>query len=137
MHTLLSWTVALYTYCFRFLKFSLIGGLTAGIYFFCTMVLIEWLSLDYFISTAIAYLPATTFQFFVNKYYTFQQDNQRTLQAYRRYVALLMVNYVTTMCIIYLTVETAHLSPYLGMAAAVPATMLLGYVLSKNWVYKA
>jgi putative flippase GtrA len=52
-----------------------------------------------------------------------------------KYVALVCMNYLLTICIVYLATHLAA-SPMTGKVISMPVVATIAYLLSKFWVYK-
>jgi putative flippase GtrA len=119
-----------------FLVFSLVGAATAGLYFLSLAVLLEILTVDYRVAVTISYLLGVTFQFLANKLLTFRNTElMGTIPQLFRYAAVAAFNYVLTMLIVLFTVEKLHQPPYLGVLISVGVTVIVGYLLSKHWIF--
>ena len=119
-----------------FLVFSLVGAATAGLYFLSLAALIEILAVDYRVAVTFSYLLGVTFQFSANKLLTFKNRKlMGTIPQLFRYAAVAASNYVLTMLIVLFTVEKLHQPPYLGVLISVGVTVMVGYLLSRHWIF--
>jgi putative flippase GtrA len=119
-----------------FLVFSLVGAATAGLYFLSLAVLLEILAVDYRVAVTISYLLGVTFHFSANKCLTFRNiELIGTIPQLFRYAAVAAFNYVLTMLIVLFTVEKLRQPPYLGVFISVGVTMIVGFLLSKHWIF--
>ncbi len=121
---------------FVFLKFGLVGGTTAAIYFLVMWVAQSVLMLYYVISVSVAYLFSSVFHFLANRHYTFGAVKDRHERQLIRYLTVWLFNYAITLAIVGICVELFHLSSYLGVCVAVVFTTLISYALSRYWVFK-
>lgn len=119
-----------------FLKFGLIGLLTAGIYFSVMWVADSLLGFGYFLAVTAAYVAATSFQFNANRQFTFRASAEGQHKQIRRYLVLLAINYIVTVLIVSICVERLGLSAYIGVCVSVLVTVFVGYCLSHFWVFK-
>jgi putative flippase GtrA/SAM-dependent methyltransferase len=120
----------------RFLKFALVGGATAVIYFLVLALNLEVLEVNYRLAVSAAYISSVLFHFVANKYFTFKSRTTRVLTQISKYLVLLLVNYFVTILVVGLIVEKVGLTAYHGVLASVPLIMVIGYLLSKHWVFK-
>lgn len=119
-----------------FLVFSFVGAATAGIYFLSLAVLLEMFAMDYRVAVTISYSLALTFHFLTNKLITFKnKELAGSVAQVLRYAIFAAFNYVLTMIIVLLTVEKLHRPPYLGLLLSVCVTVIVGYLLSKHWIF--
>ena len=119
-----------------FFKFGLVGAATAAIYFLVLASLLELLKADYKLAVSIAYIVSVTFQFNANKYFTFKAERKNVVHQLTKYLILLIINYLITMLVVRFVVEKLGLTAYHGVLASVPLIMVVGYLLSKHWIFK-
>lgn len=119
-----------------FLKFGLIGLLTAAIYFTVMWATDSLLGVSYLFAVTAAYVTATFFQFNANRRFTFRASNEAQHKQLPRYLALLVINYFVTILIVGFCVENVGLSAYVGVCISVLVTVFIGYYLSHFWVFK-
>lgn len=106
------------------------------IYFGLLAVFLEILHLDYRVGVGIAYVIAVSFHFFSNRQLTFRANRERPLQQVIRYLPMVVLNYVLTVVMVAVSVEILELSPYLGAVVATVVTTVVGFFISKAWVFR-
>ena len=119
-----------------FLKFGLIGATTATIYFLVMWIARSLFDLNYIVAVSIAYFFSSVFHFLANRHFTFGAVEDRHEHQLIRYLIMWAFNYMITIAIVRACVERFQFSPYVGVCVAVVFTMLIGYVLSRYWVFK-
>jgi putative flippase GtrA len=119
-----------------FIKFGLVGFTTAAIYFLVMWALDEILAIQYIVAVSFAYFVSTVFQFLANRHFTFDAAHGQHGRQIFRYVLMWFINYLITILVVRLFVETLHLSPYIGVCVSVLFTMCVGYILGRFWVFK-
>ena len=119
-----------------FLKFGLVGVTTAVIYFLVMWFSDEILGIQYTVAVSLAYVVSTLFHFLANRHFTFGADHGHRKSQIVRYLIMWIINYLITMLVVGLSVETIHLSPYIGVCVSVLFTMCVGYILGRYWVFK-
>ena len=119
-----------------FILFLMVGAFTATIYFCVLIVLLEFLLIDYRVAVSVAYVSAVTFHFISNRRVTFRSNEARVLPQIIRYLPMIVLNYVLTICVVTVSVETLGFSPYLGAALAIVVTTGVGFCMSKQWIFK-
>lgn len=117
-----------------FLSFLTIGILTAVINFTSFGFFWKFINLDYKIAVSIAYILSVVFHFTANRNVTFKQQGECRYQV-PKYLSIVLLNYVLTMTVMYVVVEIAQLSPYVGSVAAIGVTIATGYIMLRNWVF--
>ena len=120
-----------------FIKYGIVGASTALIYFALMWILDVFFGFTYFIVITLAYLIATIFHFFLNKYFTFNVSEGFFYRQITRYFIILILNYVITLFIVTICVKIFHLSPYLGVCFSLLITMFLGFILGRYWIFES
>lgn len=119
-----------------FLKFGLVGLTTSLIYFLVMWFVDAFLGIHYIMAVSLAYFASTVFHFFANRHFTFAAAHGHRKSQIVRYLLMWFINYLITMVVVGLSVETLHLSPYIGVCISVLFTMFVGYILGRYWVFK-
>lgn len=117
------------------LSFLLVGALAAAINFATFSLCLQLASLDYSIAASIAYVLSVVFHFLANRQFTFKQTSGNLSQQLPKYLSLVLLNYLTTLFVMYLIVELLQLSPYLANLTAIGVTVGTGYMLSRYWIF--
>ena len=125
-----------FTHLHGFIKFGLVGVTTAVIYFLVMWFSDEILGIQYTVAVSLAYVVSTLFHFLANRHFTFGADHGHRKSQIVRYLIMWIINYLITMLVVGLSVETIHLSPYIGVCVSVLFTMCVGYILGRYWVFK-
>jgi putative flippase GtrA len=115
--------------------FLAVGGISAVINFASFAVLWNVLNINYQIAVSIAFILSVLFHFSANRAVTFRAHQHKLRHQLPKYVVMLAINYSITLLIVHVTVETFHLSPYLGLVIAVGTTMNLGYLMLRFWIF--
>ena len=129
-------TAASIFHFFAFIKFGLVGFMTAAIYFFVMWSLDAILGAQYTLAVSLAYFVSTVFHFLANRHFTFDAAHGQNGRQIVRYVLMCFINYLITILVVRLSVETLHLSPFIGVCISVLFTMCVGYILGRFWVFK-
>jgi putative flippase GtrA len=119
-----------------FIKFGLVGVTTALIYFFVMWFVGAILGIQYTVAVSLAYFVSTLFHFLANRHFTFGAAHGHRKSQIVRYLLMWFINYLITIVIVGLSVETLQLSPYIGVCVSVLFTMCVGYILGRFWVFK-
>ncbi|MHB1947163.1 MAG: GtrA family protein [Gammaproteobacteria bacterium] len=118
------------------LSFSLVGLLTAAIYFSLFTLLWKILNVNYNIAISIAYLIAIVFYFFTNRHFTFKSNLHPMQGQAFKFLGMVIINYLVTLSVVHSSVELLTLPPYIGMILAIGTTTILSYLIAKFWVFK-
>lgn len=119
-----------------FLKFGIVGAITAAIYFLVMWVADSMLGLSYIVAVSVAYFVSTAFHFLANRHFTFRSEGEQHGHQIIRYLVMWLLNYLITIVVVSVSVERFLLSPYIGVCISVVFTVFIGYVLARYWVFK-
>ncbi len=119
-----------------FTIFALIGGSTAILNMLLFSLFWTWLAFNYLIAVSIAYCLAVFVHFTLNRRFTFRSQGKNLSDHLKKYLLVMAFNFAVTLLIVNLCVKVLLLSPYWGVIFSIGATMLLGYSLGRNWVFK-
>ena len=135
----------------RFLRFLVVGGVSALVQFLVLALCLQSLKLEYQVSAVLAYVASVVFHFLANRYLTFKLSGTPRFEEIRRYITIVLVNFAITMVITMLTVEFVNLSPdvrtlltvgvvnftpYLGTFFSIATTIGVTFISSKYWIFK-
>lgn len=93
------------------------------------------LKIDYRIAVSLAYVLSVIVHFYLNRSLTFKIQGKPTHQQFIKYLMMIAINYFMTLLVMYLVVEKIHWSPYIGILAAIGATVGISYLLLRYWVF--
>jgi putative flippase GtrA len=119
-----------------FIKYGLIGGITAAFHFFIFWLAFEIFLLHYVVSISLSYLFSSAFHFFGNSHFTFDAGDGKQLVQFARYLIMFLINYVITFVVVQACVEKLHFSAYFGVCASISITIFVGYLMGRYWVFK-
>jgi len=117
-------------------KFSLIGSLTATIYFLIIWVADVIFGFPYILAITMAYCVSTVFHFLANKCFIFAASRGHHKAEILRYLIMWFINFLITILVVSLCVNLLHLSPYLGVCVSVLLSMCCSYIMCRFWVFK-
>lgn len=120
-------------YSFRYL---VVGLSTTAFYFTLIYVFRELLGVDSLGAVSIAYISATVFNLLSNKFFTFSYQGKTDSALLIRYSTLAILNYFAQLFVIWLTFSQLHFNFYISTLISSATAMVLGFVLSKAWVFK-
>jgi len=117
-------------------KFGLVGATTAAILFLVMWFANSVLRLTYIGTISLAYFASTVFHFLANRHFTFAAAHGRPRSQIVRYLLVCFVNYLITIIVVGLCVESFHFPPYIGVCISVLFTASVGYMLGRYWVFE-
>ena len=118
-----------------FLRFLIVGGSTAVIYFVLIYLTYSLGNINYNLSISIAYFSSVIFHFLANRRYTFDHHGHRLSKQVSRYISLLMLGYLTTLMIVNGAVRGLAFSPFCGALLAVGFNLVMNFFLMRFWVF--
>lgn len=120
----------------QFVRYLGVGGSTAILFFVILFVAVEVLQFGHLLAVSVSFVCSTSFHFLANKTFTFKSRDANVLREVTRYLCVALLNYAITLIVVYLVVDLARQSTYLGAALAIAATVGLGYGMTKFWVFR-
>ncbi len=120
----------------RFGTFLVVGGLSALLNFSVFMALWKWFHLSDNLAVSVAYVVAILFHFAMNRMWTFQSTQGARIPQIVRYAVMAAVNYAITVAVVNLATRVLGWTPPVGLCAAIGATALSGYAMSRRWVFR-
>jgi putative flippase GtrA len=119
-----------------FFSFAIVGALATVLNLGLFSFFWEGLSLNYLTAVGMAYVLTVVFHFNVNRRFTFRSHAANLAIHAKKYLVMVLLNFVLTLLIVRFCVEVLQLSPYFGTAASIGATVCVGYVMAKFWIFK-
>lgn len=120
-----------------FLTFLVVGCFTALIYFLVFAFFWHLMGINYKSSVSIAYLVAVLFHFSTNRRLTFKAHGANLFRHMIKYMAMVILNYLVTLFIMYIIVEKLNLTPYVGIVIAIATNINSNFLMSRYWVFRA
>jgi len=117
----------------QFVVYSLVGGVSALIDVGLMQLLISC-GVYYLTATTVGFLLGLLVNFLLHARVTFKKDYYCAMFA--RYVIVVLANYIFTIAIVELFHRTLSL-PVLGKIVSLPLVAVIGFFLSKYWIFKA
>lgn len=125
---------AKYLYKHSFMRYLLIGGSTFALDILMLFTLHAKLDVKIAAATSIAYWVSITYNFLLNRYWTFSISEKEDLQKHiTSYFLLLVINYFFT--VVFVSFFSHHMSYILAKALAVIIQMTWTYYLYKNYIF--
>ena len=124
-------------YRIQLAKFVVVGVVTFAINFLSFHlffdVLFQW---DYRIAVSLAYVITVICHFSLHRIFTFKATEQQLGHNAAKYMIMLAVNYGITLTVVWLAVEVARSSPYIGVVASAATTASMSFFLMKYVVFR-
>lgn len=119
------------------LTFLFVGALSACVNLASFSLFWNYLHYNYQIAVSFAYVLGVLVHFLANKHLTFRDHTTAFSQQIPRYIIMLLYNYLATIVIVRITVETLHFTPYAGIIAAIGFNLGINYLISRFWVFQS
>lgn len=116
-------------------RFLAVGASAAALQFLVLWLLLHGAGLPYQPATLLAYAASVVFHFLANRYFTFRASASPRGPQMLRYGVLLVLNGALTLGIVTACVEWAGTTPYAATLVAIGATVMVGFGLSRYWVF--
>lgn len=117
-------------------KFVLIGIITFFINFLSFHYFYGIFQLNYKISASFSYAITVIAHFILHRTFTFKAEGNNKLGSnMAKYSLMLILNYITTISVMWLTVDVIHDSAYIGVVASTAATAALSFLIMKYFVF--
>lgn len=127
-------TYAVFFYRHHFVRYLFVGGSTFVLDFSLLALLHGALGLSITIATSIAYWVSILYNFVLNRYWTFDAREKRSLKRHiATYSALLVINYIFVLVFIAITSHYIHY--LIAKAIAVLLQMVWTYPIYKNKIF--
>ena len=116
-------------------KFSLVGVITAVVYFAVMWILCSMLGITHYLSISIAYLVSTLIHFQASRHFSFNASDNDYKNQIKRYMIMLLVNYLITILVVNFSINMLNFSLYAGVFLSTVITTYIGFTLGRNWVF--
>lgn len=132
MKTISRLVITLYKH--HFMRYLLVGGTTFILDFGILYLLHGILKLNLAGSTSVAYWISISYNFALNRYWTFDSREKESLKRHlTTYFALLVFNYLFTVTLV--SVAGARINYVAAKALAVAISMIWTYYVYKNYIF--
>lgn len=119
-----------------FSLYVFIGASGAMIQFISFSLILHFLQIHYQLAYTLSYILSVTYHFTLNRAITFKAHGHALSNQMLRYLAMILTCYLVTSGIMYISIELASLSSYLGMINAMGVSVIISYGMSRYWVFR-
>ncbi len=120
----------------EFIRFLVVGGTTALVQFLALAAGLEIFRLEYWNAAASAFVLSVVFHFLANRYFTFRRSGHPRPREVVRYLVLMGLNFLVTMCVTIISVSGLGYDPYTATVFSITATVLITFFSSRFWVFR-
>lgn len=119
----------------RLVRFALVGGSSAGLYFLLLYVGVDLLKVDATLASSITYLVVITYNYLMHYSWTFEATGPHA-SALRRFLLMNLVGFFLNAAIMFVGVTLLELNYLLVQAAAIAAVIAWNYCMYGLWVFR-
>lgn len=120
-------------FIFKFIKFGLVGFSGLFIDFGATYLLKEKVKLHKYIANSFGFLLATTNNYLLNRYWTFQSQDPKAFEQFGKFFAIALIGLIFNNLIIYILNDKLKINFYASKAFAILAVSLWNFFA--NYIY--
>ena len=92
---------------------------------------------EQFVAVAIAFLVGVVVNLVMHKFFTFRDSPSLTAPQVMRYLAVVAINLSVTEAVVWWATSVMGLDPLVGKILSLPPVLVLGFTLSRVWVFPA
>ncbi len=119
------------------IMYLIFGVLTTVVNIVLYYIFQDILSIQYLISTIIAWIGAVVFAFITNKYLVFNsKENNNFIKELSYFVLFRLLTLVFDLIIMYLLVDIMNIDDLLSKIVANVVVVVLNYIFSKLFIFK-
>lgn len=118
-------------------KFIFVGFITYLLNNILFWYFVNIFNIQYQISLSLSYFTTVVCHFLAHKYLTFQDNGIKKIPInLSKYLLLLSLNYVITLCIVTVVVEKIKIAPYWGILLSMIFTAITSFTAMNHFVFK-
>jgi len=129
------WKAAMSSNFRQMATYVVVGGTAVTLYYALVYLLYERFHAHHLTAVSFAYAASVTLHFTANRNITFGATTSNTKSALIKYALLAGLNYLVALGVVAVTVQRLSMSVYIGSTLAIGATMVVGYLGMKYWVF--
>lgn len=118
----------------QFSRFAFIGAMVAGVQLL-SFSIFHHLFDSTFLPFTVSYVLSIFCHFICNRRLAFAMRGKPRLGEVKRYLIMVVANYVVSTAVFYSLIY--RVSPQVSLLIAIGTTTLLGFALSRNWVFRS
>lgn len=116
-------------------RFSVVGLMTAALYYALLASGVEWLALDPTVSSSIAYPFAVIFNYLMHFYWTYATSTAHSV-AGKRYLSMIVCGFLLNGAVMWIGASKLEINYFIAQAMAMLLVIALNFVLSTHWVFR-
>lgn len=116
-------------------KFSIVGTVTAGVYYVVLYAMVEYISFSIVVSSSIAYVSAIILNYMMHYQWTFSSDCPHNISILR-FIIMNIIGFVINISIMAYGSSIIPEYYLLTQAFAMAVIVIWNFIISLLWVYK-
>ena len=128
--------VTIYQYFKQYLKYFVVGSLGTLINLIVLYFSVELVGLPYLFGGALGFTLGVTFNYFLNKEWTFYDKGSVTFKQYRRYLYVSLIGLIGGTSLLYLFVEFLGLWYLFSQIISIIIMGIVSFILHRFWTFK-
>ncbi|MGI9292804.1 MAG: GtrA family protein [Pseudomonadales bacterium] len=119
----------------QILRFILVGGLTAAIYYGVLYVLVEFVGVGVLLSSSAAYIGAIVLNYKLHHAWTFEAKVSHRVASFR-YIVMVAIGFTINYLVMFFGVGNDQSNYLLVQTVAVVCVVAWNFIVSSLWVYR-
>ncbi|GHE68179.1 MULTISPECIES: GtrA family protein [Roseivirga] len=119
----------------KFIRFCLVGLTGMGIDYGITYLGKEKIKVNKYVANGLGFLLAATFNFFLNKTWTFHDSNPEEWLQYSKYLGFAIIGLGINTLIIYLLINKKGLNFYWAKLIAIAVVVVWNFIANYNFTF--
>ncbi len=120
---------------FKFIRFCVVGLSGMCIDYGFTYLGKEKIKMNKYLANGLGFLLAATFNFYLNKVWTFQDTNPEDLIQYSKYLGFALIGLGINTLIIYLLINKKDMNFYWAKLIAIGVVVLWNFITNYNFTF--
>lgn len=117
-----------------FVAFCLVGLCCVLLYIGLYALFDKILALGHILALNLSFVLTASFQFFANRFFSFQSTGQKYTKDILKYCVLLMVNYLMSVLFVLIAIWI-HQPPIYGVLIVSVISPFTSYILFRYWIF--
>ena len=118
------------------LRYAVVGIIGTLTHVSLVVLLVELANISPTLSTALGFIVVLIISYFLNRFWTFEKQNDRHLIDFIKYTLVSLFGLGLNVGIIFTTVEVLHWWYVYGLALVTLVIPVCNFLLNKYWVFK-
>lgn len=122
-------------FIFKFLKFGSVGISGMLVDFSITWICKDKLRINKYIANTIGFLLAATFNYILNRIWTFQSNNRQITKEYMSFLSISLIGLGINNLVIYVLIEKLNLNFYISKIIATGVVVIWNFLANYYFTF--